>query len=94
MEKGLGGILESSRQQHFVVVLLAHAHPNAYVSCSLILKLPPSYHTTCPLLLIKFNQLISTSPKPSGGLLWEPLPGCHRSLKILPHTALLPAGSS
>jgi hypothetical protein len=42
-----------SREQHFTVVLLANAHPNAYVSCSPILKLPPLYHTACLLLLIK-----------------------------------------
>jgi hypothetical protein len=47
------GHLESSREQHFTVVLLASAHPNAYISCSPILKLPPLYHTTCLLLLIK-----------------------------------------
>jgi hypothetical protein len=47
------GHLESSREQHFTVVLLANAHPNAYISCSPILKLPPLYHTTCLLLLIK-----------------------------------------
>jgi hypothetical protein len=34
------GHLESSREQHFTVVLLANAHPNAYISCSPILKLP------------------------------------------------------
>jgi hypothetical protein len=44
MEKGVGGLLESSREQHFTVVLLANAHLNAYVSCSLILKLPPLYY--------------------------------------------------
>jgi hypothetical protein len=53
MEKGVGGLLEFSREQHFTVVLLANANPNAYVSCSLILKLPPLYHTACLLLLIK-----------------------------------------
>jgi hypothetical protein len=53
MEKEVGGLLESSREQHFTVVLLANAHPNAYVSCSPILKLPPLYHTACLLLLIK-----------------------------------------
>jgi hypothetical protein len=52
-EKGIGGLLKFSREQHFTVVLLANAHPNAYVSCSPILKLPPLYHTTCLLLLIK-----------------------------------------
>jgi hypothetical protein len=36
--------LESSREQHFTVVLLANAHPNAYVSCSPILKFPTLYH--------------------------------------------------
>jgi hypothetical protein len=52
-EKGIGELLKSSREQHFTVVLLANAHPNAYVSCSPILKLLPLYHTTCLLLLIK-----------------------------------------
>jgi hypothetical protein len=47
------GHLESSREQHFTVILLANAHPNAYVSCSPILKLPPLHHTTCLLLVIK-----------------------------------------
>jgi hypothetical protein len=57
-EKEIGELLKLSREQHFTVVLLANAHPNAYVSCSPILKLPPLYHTTCLLLLIKkFNQL-------------------------------------
>jgi hypothetical protein len=53
MEKGIGGFLKLSREQHFTMVLLANAHPNAYVSCSPILKLPPLYHTTCLLSLIK-----------------------------------------
>jgi hypothetical protein len=43
MEKGVGGLLESSRE-HFTAVLLANARPNAYVSCSPIVKLPPLYH--------------------------------------------------
>jgi hypothetical protein len=47
------GHLESSREQHFTVVLLANAHRNAYVSWSPIFKLPSLYHTTCLLLLIK-----------------------------------------
>jgi hypothetical protein len=45
-------LLKSSRE-HFTVVLLANAHPNAYIFCSPILKLPPLYHTTCLLLPIK-----------------------------------------
>jgi hypothetical protein len=45
-------LLKPSRE-HFTVVLLANAHPNAYISCSPILKFPPLYHTTCLLLLIK-----------------------------------------
>jgi hypothetical protein len=44
IEKGVGRLLESSREKHFTVVLLANAHPNAYISCSHILKLPPLYH--------------------------------------------------
>jgi hypothetical protein len=51
MEKGIGGLLKLSRE-HFTVDL-ANANPNAYVSCSPILKHPPLYHTTCLLLLIK-----------------------------------------
>jgi hypothetical protein len=54
LEKGIGGLLKKlSTEQHFTVVLLANAHPNAYVFCSPILKIPPFYHTTCLLLLIK-----------------------------------------
>jgi hypothetical protein len=53
MEKGIGGLLKLSREQHFTVVLPANARPNAYVSCSPIHKLPPLYHTACLLLLIK-----------------------------------------
>jgi hypothetical protein len=53
MEKGIGGLLKLSRKFHFTVVLLANVHPNAYVSYSPILKLPPLYHMTCLLLLIK-----------------------------------------
>jgi hypothetical protein len=53
MEKRIGGLLKLSREQHFTVVLLTNAHSNAYVSCSPILKLPPLYHTTFLLLLIK-----------------------------------------
>jgi hypothetical protein len=49
----VGGLLKLSREQHFTVILLANAHPNAYVSCSPILELPPFYHTTFLLLLIK-----------------------------------------
>jgi hypothetical protein len=49
-----------SKEQHFTVVLLANAHPNAYVSCSPILKLPSLYHTACLLLLIK-NLISCTS---------------------------------
>jgi hypothetical protein len=53
MEKGVGGLTESSKEQHFTVVLLDNTHRNAYVSCSPILKLPPLYHTACLLLLTK-----------------------------------------
>jgi hypothetical protein len=53
MEKGVGGLLELSGEQHFTVVLLANAHPNAYISCCPVLKLPPLYHTTCLQSLIK-----------------------------------------
>jgi hypothetical protein len=34
MEKGIGGVLKLSREQHFTVVLLANAHPDAYVLLS------------------------------------------------------------
>jgi hypothetical protein len=40
MEKGVGGLLESSRE-HFTMVLLANAHPDAYISCSHILSFLP-----------------------------------------------------
>jgi hypothetical protein len=53
MKKRIGELLKLSREEHFTVVLLANAHPNVYVSCSPILKLPPLYHTACLVLLIK-----------------------------------------
>jgi hypothetical protein len=51
-EKEIGALLELSREEHFTVILV-NAHPNAYVSCSPILKPPPLYHTAFLLLLIK-----------------------------------------
>jgi hypothetical protein len=53
MEKRIGGLLKLSKEQHFIVALLANVHPNAYVYWSPILKFPPLYHTTCLLMLIK-----------------------------------------
>jgi hypothetical protein len=38
MEKGFGGLLKLPREQHFTVVLLANAHPNAYVLALLFLS--------------------------------------------------------
>jgi hypothetical protein len=93
MEKEIGGLLKLSREQHFTVVLLANAHLNAYVSCCPILKLPPLYHTTCLLLLIKnltsctFRD-INLSKAIQRTAMRAPS-GC-RSLRILPHT-ILPA---
>jgi hypothetical protein len=55
------GLLKPSREQHFTVVLLVNAHPNAYISCSPVLKLPLLYHTTCLLLLI--NNLTSCTSR-------------------------------
>jgi hypothetical protein len=40
MEKGIGGLLKLSRG-HFTVVLLANAHPNAYVLALLVLSFLP-----------------------------------------------------
>jgi hypothetical protein len=40
-EKGIGGLLKLSREQHFAVVLLANAHPNAYVLALLFLTFLP-----------------------------------------------------
>jgi hypothetical protein len=65
MENGIGGLLKSS-MEHFTVVLLVNAHPNAYISCSHILKLPLLYIRTIQGFLLdhmsaianqKFNQL-------------------------------------
>jgi hypothetical protein len=77
MEKGVGGLFESSRE-HFTVVLLANAHPNAYVSCSPILKLPSLYHTTCLLLLIK--SLTSFTSRD-----YQPLQNCPEDCYEGPH---------
>jgi hypothetical protein len=41
MEKGIGRLLKLSREQHFTVVLLANAHPNAYVFALLFLSFFP-----------------------------------------------------
>jgi hypothetical protein len=41
MEKGIGGLMKLSREQHFTVVLLANAHPNAYVLAPLFLIFLP-----------------------------------------------------
>jgi hypothetical protein len=82
--------LEDSREQHFTVVLLANAHPNAYVSCSPILKLPPLYHTACLLLLIKsLTSCTSRDTNLSKTIQRTAVraPPGHRSLRILPHAA-------
>jgi hypothetical protein len=51
-EKGIGGLLKLSREQHFTVVLLANAHPDAYVLALLFLSFLPCI-THMSLLLIK-----------------------------------------
>jgi hypothetical protein len=89
MEKGVGGLTESSKEQHFTVVLLDNTHRNAYVSCSPILQLPPLYHTACLLLLTKSltsctSRNINLSKTIQRTAMRVP-PG-HRSLRILPHT--------
>jgi hypothetical protein len=73
-------LLKSSREQHFTVVLLANAHPNAYISCSPIIKLHPLFQTTCLLLSIK--KLTSCI---SRDINLSKTARCHRSLRILPH---------
>jgi hypothetical protein len=81
------GLLKSSREQHFTVVLLANAHLNAYISCSPILKFPPLYHTTCLLLLIKnLTSCTSRDINLSKTTQKNYSKGCHKSLRILPHT--------
>jgi hypothetical protein len=66
MEKGVGGLLESSREQHLTVVLLANAHPNAYVLALLFLSFLSCIIKTVQRFLLdrmsaianqKFNQL-------------------------------------
>jgi hypothetical protein len=59
MEKGVGGLLKLSREEHFTVVLLANAHPNACVLALLFLSfLPVSY---CMSLLLITNLTSCTS---------------------------------
>jgi hypothetical protein len=41
MEEGIGGLLKLSREEHFTVVLLANAHPNACVLALLFLSFLP-----------------------------------------------------
>jgi hypothetical protein len=88
MEKGVGRLLESSREQHFTVVLLANAHLNAYVSCcSPILKLPPFIIKTVQRFLLdsmsaianqKFNQLYLQGYQPLQNHLEDCCEGPHQ----------------
>jgi hypothetical protein len=81
MEKGVGGLLESSRE-HFTVVLLANPHPNAYVSCSHILKLPPLCHNLLDRMSAvanqKFNQLYLQRHQPLQNHLEDCCEGPHQ----------------
>jgi hypothetical protein len=57
MEKGTGGLLKLSREEHFTVFLLDNAHPNACVLALLFLSfLPVSYYMSA-IANQKFNQL-------------------------------------
>jgi hypothetical protein len=57
MEKGIGGLLKLSREQHFTVVLLANAHPNAYVLALLFLSFIPCITHMSAIANQKLNQL-------------------------------------
>jgi hypothetical protein len=96
MKKGIGGLLKLCREQHFTVVLQANAHPDVYVSCSPILKLPPLYHTTCLLFLIKsLTSCTSRDTNLSKTVQRTAVraPTGHSCLRILPHTTPLASRS-
>jgi hypothetical protein len=57
MEKGTGGLLKLSREQHVTVVLLANAHPDAYDLALLFLSFLPCITHMSALANQKFNQL-------------------------------------
>jgi hypothetical protein len=86
-EKGGGGLLESSREQHFTVVLLANAHRNAYVSCSPTLKLPPLYHNQ---LYLQGYQSLQNCPETA----MRAPTRTQESEDLTPYNHPLPAGSS
>jgi hypothetical protein len=58
MEKGSGGFLESSREEHFTVVLLANAHPNACVLALPFLSFLPCIITNCTSRDIKLSKAV------------------------------------
>jgi hypothetical protein len=62
MEKGIGGLLKLSREQHFTVVLLANAHPNACVLALLFLNFLPCIILHVCFANQKFNQLLQGYP--------------------------------
>jgi hypothetical protein len=57
MDKGIGGLLKLSREEHFTVVLLANAHPNAYVLALLFLSFLTCITHMSAIANQKFNQL-------------------------------------
>jgi hypothetical protein len=89
MEKGVGGLLESFREQHFTVVLLANAHPNAYVLALLFLSFLPCIIKTVQRFLLdfmsaianqKFNQLYLQGYQPLQNLPEDCCEGPHQDV--------------
>jgi hypothetical protein len=64
MEKGGGGLLESSREHHFPVVLLANAHPDACVLALLFLSFFLVSYYMSAIADQKFNQLYLQGHQP------------------------------
>jgi hypothetical protein len=64
MEKGIRRLLESSREQHFTVVLLANAHPNAYDLALLFLSFLPVSSCMSAIANQKFNHLYLQGYRP------------------------------
>jgi hypothetical protein len=64
MEMEIGGLLKLSREQHFTVVLLANAHPNACVLALLFLSFLLVSYCMSAIANQKFNQLYLQGHQP------------------------------
>jgi hypothetical protein len=79
MEKGFGGLLKLSRGQHFTVVLLANAHPNAFVLALLFFSFLPCITHMSAVANQKFNQLYLQGYQPLQNHLEDCSEGPHQN---------------